>query len=101
MKNNNTPLVDDHLLSLQGMQEAGTDEFFYTRLQARMEREQETTIWQFPLRPVWLIGTLVLLLAVNGFMLTQQVKRNGNTGSTNGSSIQNFAQGYDQSISSY
>ncbi len=37
MKNNFTPLVDDHLQSISGMQEATTDDFFYTRLKGRMQ----------------------------------------------------------------
>ena len=67
-----TPLVDEHLQSLQGMQEAGTDDFFYTRLKARMEKNLPQQGWGFPLKPVWMIGTLVMLLTVNGIMFTQQ-----------------------------
>ena len=74
MKKNSTPLVDEHLQSLKGMQEAGTDEFFYTRLKARMEKNKLEQGWSFPLKPAWVIGSLVLLLAVNGFMLSQRFK---------------------------
>jgi hypothetical protein len=108
VKENFTPLVDEHLQSLKGMQEAGTDDFFYTRLKARMlarqaggQREQTPQGWSFPLKPVWLVGTLVLLLAVNGFMLSQQYKAKDKTTAASASSLQNFAISYDQSISSY
>ena len=98
---NNTPLVDDHLLSLRGMQEAGTDDFFYTRLRARMERKEPATAWRFPLKPVWVVGTLVLLLAINGFMLSQQFRSKQPSANAQSPSLQNFAQSYDQSLSTY
>lgn len=101
MEKNFTPLVDDHLQSIQGIQETGTDDFFYTRLKARMEKDKPQQGWNFPLKPVWIVGTLALLLAVNGFMLANQSKVKKTTSVVSTSSLQNFAQAYDQSISSY
>ena len=95
-----TPLVDDHLLAVQGMKEADTDDFFYTRLKARMEKAQNAQGWSLPLKPVWVVGTLVLLLAVNGFMLSQQFKTKQITPTSSSSSLQSFAESYDQTISS-
>ena len=97
-----TPLVDEHLQSLLGMQEATTDDFFYTRLKGRMQGNEPRQGWSLPLKPVWVIGTLALLLLVNGFMLSQQF-RGGKTKTTaSSSSLQNFAESYDQTIvSSY
>ena len=107
MKNFFTPLVDDHLKSVDGMQEAATDDFFYTRLKARMlarqtggKRDQQPQGWSFPLKQVWVIGTLALLLAVNGFMLTKQFKAKKSNIVASSSSLQNFAESYDQTISS-
>lgn len=100
MKKISTPLVDDHLKSMVGMQEAGTDDFFYTRLKARMEIEKPQQGWSFPLKPVWVVSTLALLLAVNGFMLSKQLKAKKATTTASSSSLQNFAELYDQSISS-
>jgi hypothetical protein len=102
MEKNFTPLVDEHLQSLKGMQEADAGDFFYTRLMARMENNRPDKSWSFPLKPVWVIGTLVALLAINGFMLVQD-NRPGkkNVYSSPVSSIQDFASSYDQSISSY
>ncbi len=80
-----TPLVDEHLLAMQSMEEIGTDDFFYTRLKARMlahreggQREHSQQGWSFPLKPVWIVSTLVLLLVVNGFyaIATIQIQRN-------------------------
>ena len=96
MKNNFTPLVDEHLASIQGMQEAATDEFFYTRLKAKMARGTGRLM----LKPVWVIGVLVVLLGVNGYMLSEQSKKDAGV-QRNSSSVQGFAQSYDQTISSY
>jgi hypothetical protein len=101
MKKDFTPLVDEHLQSLKGMQEAVTDDFFYTRLKARLERDRTQQGWSFSLKPAWVVGSLVLLLAVNGFMLSQKFKM-GRTQKTTTSSLQSFAESYDQTIvSSY
>ena len=107
MKKKSTPLVDEHLQSIRGMQEMPTDDFFYTRLKARMlarqtggEKEKSQPGWSFPLKPVWVVGTLALLLTVNGFMLLQKSKTKETKSAISASSLQNFAESYDQSISS-
>jgi hypothetical protein len=107
MERKSTPLVDEHLQSMQGMGEVGTDEFFYTRLKARMlarqsggEKENSQQGWSFPLKPVWVVGTLSLLLAVNGFMLSQQFKTKETKTTASTPSLQSFAESYDQTISS-
>jgi len=99
MKKKSTPLVDEHLKSLHGMQEAGTDEFFYTRLKARMERSEVSVNWSFPLKPVWVIGTLSLLFAMNIFMVSQRFKTKVTAPATN-TALQSFAESYDQAIAS-
>ena len=99
MKKTTTALVDEHLQSMQGMKEVGTDDFFYTRLKARMEKDIPVQGWSFPLKPVWLVSALTVLLAVNGFMLAQQFNPKSSATGTS-SSLQNFAQSYDQTISS-
>ena len=97
MNKNTTSLVDEHLQSMDAMQEAGMDEFFYTRLKARMEKQNSQPGWNFPLKPVWIVGTLTVLLAANSFMLSQQFKTKK---TTTASSLQSFAESYDQAISS-
>jgi len=101
MNKKSTPLVDEHLQSIQGMREAGTDDFFYTRLKATMLNRQaagQRRDWQFPLKPVWVIGTLVLLLTLNGFMLSQRIKTKTKQSVVSSSSLQTFAESYDQAI---
>ena len=95
-----TPLVDEHLQAMQQMQEAATDDFFYTRLKARMQNEKAVEGWSFPLKPMWVVGTLALLLAVNGFMLSQQFKTKQQAATNSSSTLQGFAESYDQTISS-
>jgi hypothetical protein len=100
MKNKSTPLVDEHLKSLQGMQDIGTDDFFYTRLRARMEKYSAGNGWHFTFKPVWVVGTMAFLLIINVFILSQQSKSKQTTIPTN-SSLQSFARSYDQAIPSY
>jgi len=101
MKKTFTPLTDEYLKSIECMQEGATNDFFYTRLKAKMERNQSQQGWGFQLEPVWVIGSLVCLLAVNGFMLSQKHKTINSTYNTS-SPLQNFATEYDQTIlSSY
>ena len=106
MKQKQTGLVDEHLETLKGMQEAVTDDFFYARLKAKMKaREQEMvplfqTKGKFILKPVWVIGLLIVLLGLNGYMLTQQTRTKSETSST-ASTLSGFAQSYDQTINSF
>ena len=94
----NTPLADEYLESLNGMQQAETNPFFYTRLKARMEKENSSGGWSFPLKPVWLVSMLVLVLFINAFFLVTQVKQNKET-TVQSTSLQGFASGYDLSVS--
>ena len=100
MKNISVPLVDEYLKSVQGIQPAGTVDFFYTRLRAKMEKDKTGAEWSFPLRPVWVVGSMVLLLMINILMLSQQHPAK-ETITSNKSSLQNFARAYDQVIPSY
>ena len=100
MKNKSTPLVDEHLQILQGMKEVGTDDFFYTRLKARMEKNHAGKGWNFPVKPVWVVSTMLLLLVINVFMLSQQ-GRSKQMAIPSNASLQSFAQSYDQAIPSY
>lgn len=99
MEKKSTSLVDDHLESIAGLQEAKTDDFFYTRLKARMDRELLQNGWNFPLKPVWILGTLSLLFAINIFMVSQQFKTKVTAPATN-TALQSFAESYDQAIAS-
>jgi hypothetical protein len=97
-KNILTPLADEYLDSLQPIKEAETAPFFYTRLKARMEKQLQASNWNFPLKPVWLAGILVLFLFINTFFLVFQVRQSKEV-SGQETSLQNFASGYDLSVS--
>lgn len=97
-KNIPTPLTDQYLDSLQQIKEAETDPFFYTRLKARMEKNITSSEWSFPLKPVWLVSMLILFLFINTFFLVTEVKQNKETSGQN-TTLQNFASGYDLSVS--
>lgn len=103
MKNKSTPLVDEHLQALQSLQETGTDDFFYTRLRARMENKESAKEspgqWSFPLKPVWVIGVMTGLLLINGYMLLSEYKTK-HSKTAAGNSVEQFARAYDQTITS-
>ena len=100
MKRENNSLVDEHLLSLIKIKETETDAFFYTRLKARMEKENAANEWYFPLKPVWIIGAMSFLLLINVVMITIKNKTTKTTVEET-SSLKSFAASYDQNISSF
>ena len=96
MNKSSNSLLEDHLQLLDNIQEVGTDEFFYTRLKARMEARKAGEEWGFVVRPAMAIAALSLLLVLNGFLFfqfssTEKIR-------TEGYSIQRFATDYNQSI---
>ena len=88
-----TQLVDTYLESVQDMQEASTDPFFYTRLRVKMDRQERSS------KPVWMVAGLLLLLIINGFLLAQQDGTQQGSVAAN-SSLQSFAASYDLTIQS-
>jgi hypothetical protein len=97
-KEQNPPIVEEYLKSLNGMQPAEPKDFLYDRLINKLENEQQDTSWIFPLRPVWMVSALLVLLALNTLLLTEKRK----TSKVNEpASIEGFAQAYDLQISSY
>lgn len=100
MKQNITPLVDAHLKSLVGIKESTTDEYFYTRLKARMDNRSPQDLVIGLLQPIWIVSSMVILFAVNIYMLSiQTATKQVNATETN--NIKNFADAYDQTLSSF
>lgn len=90
--------IEETLSSLDGMQRAAAPDFFYTRLQARMEKELTTPAWIPFGKPVWLIATLLVFLVMNTIAIKQSKLSNSNSHSTNDvSSLQSFAAEYELS----
>jgi hypothetical protein len=97
-KKNDTNLVDSYLESLTGMESADPKPFFYSRLITRLENEKRQTTWAFPLKPAWMIATLMAMLLLNTFILSRQLSP---TKTNDTASIESFARAYDQEISTY
>lgn len=70
----NTPLADEYMQSLKGMQPADLPPFFYTRLKARMETDA-TPKPSFLLRPVLAVAALSVVLLLNIVALVQQHRK--------------------------
>ncbi len=94
MKKNSTPILDEHLKLLQQMQEVDSEEFFYTRLRARMENKNDAS-WVLPFKPALVLGSLLVLLLVNTFLLRSEWQGEKQESPA---TIQEFAKSYDQTI---
>ena len=93
----NTEETDAILNSLDGIHRAEMPAFFFTRLQARIDKraEQGSGFWKLVTKPAISLVTLSLLLvnniaAINAYLKTQ---RHANTNQAN-TGIQGFAQEY-------
>jgi hypothetical protein len=90
--------IEQDLASLDGMKRAAAPDFFYTRLQARMENELTTPAWIPFGKPVWLIATLLVFLVLNTMMIKQtKLSKTSTSSVTEGSSLQSFAAEYELS----
>ncbi len=81
-----TPLTDEYLKVIDGMQDAEPKPFFYTRLQASMQKNEEYFI-------VWkpsLAFALTLILLLNIYFL-----RTNETAQNNLNPVQAFTNGYE------
>ncbi len=98
MKDKATPIVDDYLKSLDGIEMAEPNDAFYSRLISRLEDEAiEETTWVFPLKPRWMIASLAVFLVINIFVLIQN---NSSPKHQQSATIESFANDYDQNINS-
>jgi hypothetical protein len=94
MKKRSIPDLDEHMKVFSQMKGVGTDDFFYTRLTGRLQGGFSEG-WVLPFKPVWVLGTLLVLLAVNGYLLMPEHKtKKSETDYT----IEEFARSYDQTI---
>ena len=63
------------LNSLDGVQKASPEPFFYTRLMSRMQSTEDNgwvRVLKFVSRPAFALGTAVVFLLINGYILFSQ-----------------------------
>jgi hypothetical protein len=96
MKKDSLDILENHLSLIGNMKEIGPDPFFYTRLKARMEKENANASWEFPFKPVWVISILIALLAINGILIVEEM---GSAKINTDKGVQALAASYDQLVS--
>ena len=80
---------------ISNLKEVGAPNFFYTRLKARMDKENLSNELAGPFQPIIVICALTLLLFINSLLL----KSDSNIVNTNSSQeMEAFAASYDQTI---
>jgi hypothetical protein len=89
--------VEKIMASLNGMQKAAAPDFFYTRLQGKMQNQQEDKPF-FLLRPVFITAALSIFLIVNIFSLLE-IKMS-TARSAKPATIEAFAKAYDMNTGS-
>ena len=72
MENKKEQKVQEIFDSISGISHAEIPPYFYTRLRARMEREQSLEKPFFLVRPAFFISSLCIILAVNIIFLMSQ-----------------------------
>ena len=96
MKKMSNEQFEHEMNIISNLKEVGTPNFFYTRLKARMEKENLSNELANPLNPILVICALTLFLFMNSLLL----KNDSNIVNTNSSQeIEAFAASYDQTIS--
>ena len=99
MENKNLNRADRILNSLVGLQKATAPDFFYTRLNGRMQNETETKRkTYFMLRPAFITSSLVIILAMNIISLShfsKQAVQKDTVQSGKPATIESFADAYN------
>ncbi len=96
MKNMSDEQFDYEMNVISNLKEVGVPNFFYTRLKARMKKENLTNELAIPLKPILVICALALFLFINNLLL----KNNSTIVNTNSNQeMEAFAASYDQTIS--
>ncbi|HQU56774.1 MAG: hypothetical protein R2796_06775 [Chitinophagaceae bacterium] len=84
--------IEEILGSLDNVQRATAPDFFYTRLKARMEKGLEEPVQKsWTLRPAFILVTLLLVLALNAFVI---FKGNASLSSSDNDTMQSIASDY-------
>jgi hypothetical protein len=96
MKNMSNEQFEQEMIVISNLKEVVAPNFFYTRLKARMDKENLSNELASPLKPILVICALTLFLFINSLLL----KSDSNLVNTNSSQeMEAFAASYDQTIS--
>jgi hypothetical protein len=96
MKNMSNEQFEHEINIISNLKEVGAPNFFYTRLKARMDKENLSNELAGPFQPIIVICALTLLLFINSLLL----KSDSNIVNTNSSQeMEAFAAYYNQTIS--
>jgi len=96
MKNMSNEQFEHEMNIISNLKEVSAPNFFYTRLKARIEKENLSNEIAYPLNPILVICALTLFLFMNSLLL----KNDSNIVNTNSSQeMEAFAASYDQIIS--
>lgn len=83
MKENINKKIDDALNSLEGIRKAPAPPFFFTRLEARMQRAK--SVWEnissVISKPVFAFATICLVIMLNAFVIFSSVNTDENAAS--------------------
>jgi hypothetical protein len=96
--------VDATLQSIDTMSRAEMPSFFYTRLQAKLDKQPAPTWWQLLFmsltKPAFAVVTLSLFVVLNITAITITLKdKQQSTTTAESSTMQGFAQEYNLSVS--
>lgn len=87
-------ILQEHLRAVEGACAYRSDGWFHARLKARMDAMARESAGMSIPRPAWLLGALVLLLALNLWTVRSSVARSDERSD----SLRAFLQAYDTSI---
>lgn len=98
MKQKKNNLLENHLMVLDQLNEIHIDDFFYTRLKSKMESEKVNNQFELPMKPMFILTCLGLMLIVNIIFLNNESFPNKRF--KNDKSIEQIIFMYDQNINS-
>lgn len=95
MNNDRNKKIEEVLGSLDGIQKAVMPDFFYTRLNARMEKELEpATKKSWVLRPVFALAALAVVLLINAVVILKGNAGKSDTATDDSETLQSIAAEY-------
>lgn len=91
--------IEKTLSSLDHLQKAEAPPFFYTRLQARLDKQEriKQPVWMLITKPAISFAAVALLLVLNVAMIVHYVRSVKTTTQQSSSGIQQFAEAYNLS----